>query len=203
MILYHISYMKVTIRTEIHTNPNAAAHLNTSDFCPRLLCLLNCDKVSLWLVTSQNIFWRTRPFWVVQVVEPVQSSTMARHSCDIHHGLSHRKGPSPHILTSFQCSSLDLGGASEVDEEEHCEVQPALLLHVHEDRQLQGEEEVPWPPGIFALHLQSNLFSIFSTLLMPAWWGMMSWKCFKTLTPRFFWSWLLTQSLQIKNANSG
>ena len=46
--------------------------------------------------------------------------------------------------------NLDVGGASEVDEAEHCEVQPALLLHVHEDRQLQGEKEVSRPPGISA-----------------------------------------------------
>ena len=45
---------------------------------------------------------------------------------------------------------LDVGGASEVDEAEHCEVQPALLLHVHEDCQLQGEKEVSRPPGISA-----------------------------------------------------
>ena len=51
-------------------------------------------------------------------------------------------------MTSFHCSPLDLGGASEVDAAEHREVQPALLLHVHEDGQLQGEEEVSRPPGI-------------------------------------------------------
>ena len=45
--------------------------------------------------------------------------------------------------------NLDVGGASEVDETEHSEVQLALLLHVHEDRQLQSEEEVSRSPGIF------------------------------------------------------
>ena len=87
------------------------------------------------------------------MVEPVQSSTMARYSGDLHHGLSHRKGPSPHIFTSFRCSSLDLGGASEVDEEKHCEVQPALLLHVHEDRQLSSQEEVSGSAGNFLIEL--------------------------------------------------
>ena len=81
------------------------------------------------------------------MVEPVQSSTMARHFGNLHHGLSYRKGACPR--TSFQCSFLDVGGASEVDETEHSEVQLALLLHVHEDRQLQSEEEVSRSPGIF------------------------------------------------------
>ena len=71
-------------------------------------------------------------------------------------------------MTSFHCSPLDLGGASEVDAAEHREVQPALLLHVHEDGQLQGEEEVSRPPGIF-LPLQGNdPLLICSTSLTPA-----------------------------------
>ena len=51
-------------------------------------------------------------------------------------------------MSSFHCSPLDLGGASEVDAAEHREVQPALLLHVHEDGQLPSEEKVSRPSGI-------------------------------------------------------
>ena len=73
---------------------------------------------------------------------------MARHLGDIRHGLPYRKGPCPRICPRSNAHPLMLGGAPEVDETEHCEVQPALLLHVHEDGQLQGEEEVSRPPGI-------------------------------------------------------
>ena len=62
-------------------------------------------------------------------------------------------------MSFFHCSPLDLGGASEVDAAEHREVQPALLLHVHEDGQLQGEEEVSRPPGI-SLPLQRSTFDL-------------------------------------------
>ena len=53
----------------------------------------------------------------------------------------------------FLSSTSVSGGAAEVDEEEHCEVQPALLLHVHEDRQLSSEEEVSGSPGNFPIKL--------------------------------------------------
>ena len=93
-------------------------------------------------------------------------------------------------LSLFQSIYPDPGGAPEVDEAEHCEVQPALLLHVHEDRQLQGEEEVSRPSGISHSTAKRpsylNWYLIGSTSLMPDWWGMMNWKCFRTWTPRFF-----------------
>ena len=53
----------------------------------------------------------------------------------------------------FLSSTSVSGGAAEVDEEEHCEVQPALLLHVHEDRQLSSEEEVSGSAGNFLIWL--------------------------------------------------
>ena len=54
---------------------------------------------------------------------------------------------------SFLSSTSVSGGAAEVDEAEHCEVQPALLLHVHEDRQLSSEEEVSRSPGDILIKL--------------------------------------------------
>ena len=54
---------------------------------------------------------------------------------------------------SFLSSTSVSGGAAEVDEEEHREVQPALLLHVHEDRQLSSEEEVSRSAGDFLIEL--------------------------------------------------
>ena len=54
---------------------------------------------------------------------------------------------------SFLSSTSVSGGAAKVDEEEHCEVQPALLLHVHEDRQLSSEEEVSGSAGNFLIKL--------------------------------------------------
>ena len=68
----------------------------------------------------------------------------------------------------FLSSTSVSGGAAEVDEEEHCEVQPALLLHVHEDRQLQGEEEVSRPPGISLPFPCNDPLLICSTSLTPA-----------------------------------
>ena len=89
---------------------------------------------------------------VSQVVEPVQSSSLAGYAGYLHDGLSHRQGlcPSP-LVHSFLSSTSVSGGAAEVDEEEHCEVQSALLLHVHEDRQLSSEEEVSGSAGDFLL----------------------------------------------------
>ena len=54
---------------------------------------------------------------------------------------------------SFLSSTSVSGGAAEIDEEEHCEVQSALLLHVHEDRQLSSEEEVSRSPGDILIKL--------------------------------------------------
>ena len=108
-------------------------------------------------------------------------------------------------LSLFQSIYPDPGGAPEVDEAEHCEVQPALLLHVHEDRQLQGEEEVSRPSGISHSTAKRpsylNWYLIGSTSLTPDWWGMMNWKCFRTLTPRFLSRYNHCKNYDLKAAN--
>ena len=53
----------------------------------------------------------------------------------------------------FLSSTSVSGGAAEVDEAEHREVQPALLLHVHEDCKLSSEEEVSGSTGNFPIEL--------------------------------------------------
>ena len=88
------------------------------------------------------------------MVEPVQSSSLAGYAGYLHDGLPHRQGLCPSPLVHLFLSSTSVsGGAAEVDEEEHCEVQPALLLHVHEDRQLSSEEEVSGSAGNFLIKL--------------------------------------------------
>ena len=60
------------------------------------------------------------------MVDSIHPATLARHHGNACHQFPHRQG-----------------GKAEVDEEEHHQVRPLVLLHGHQSRQLQGQEEVP------------------------------------------------------------